>query len=556
VEDDDMKKRGSLALFLSLFCLASLVILTLPAHAGRYQVFAGNDLGMHCMDNDFSTFALLPPGNSLNAQVILKAPKGGTPRLLTGNEASLFYRGVRDTRRLINTTSIGKTNFWDFAALLYGPLAPAPDVGFLGAEMPGRRNQPKPFLNFNATLNRFEVIGIPMTELADSNKGVYPFNPYSMMQILARGPQGRGNLSRLNIVVPVATEMHCGDCHATGAAAATPGFQGVATWSANPDANLQFRENILILHDAVNNTTLLNDKPVLCFQCHYSAATDFLLHGAFQGPTTEQLKHKYLSPAMHAFHGSPQTGGAVPIPDQGLTTCYSCHPGQKTQCLRGPMFQAGLVCQDCHGNLQAVGGVFNLKSTGQPRTPWLSVPQCQSCHSGDAVSHLGADLILQKAYDPTDPAATPVLATNKRFAENNGLFRESTGHGGVACSACHGSPHAEWATNQPNDNVTANSVQKHPGMITECVVCHLNNLAPTINGPHGMHNVNDQAWISDHHNFYESNPDNCKACHGLLLQGTVLSRTAVSRTFRVEDRGRVTIPQGAVVGCAICHEAP
>ena len=93
-------------------------------------------------------------------------------------------------------------------------------------------------------------------------------------------------------------------------------------------------------------------------------------------------------------------------------------------------------------------------------------------------------------------------------------------------------------------------------MIMECVVCHQNNLAPTINGPHGLHNVNDQAWIDAHENFYEGNSDNCKACHGLLLQGTVLSRTAASRTFRVEDRGSVTIPQGAAVGCAICHESP
>jgi hypothetical protein len=550
-----MKQGVFTAMCLCLLWLAGLVFLTLPAHAGKYQVFAGNDLGMHCMDDDFSTFALLPPGNSLNAQVILKAPKGGSPHILTGAEATLFYKGVKDTRKLLNTTSIGKTNFWDFASLLYGPIAPAPDVGFLGAQMPGKKNALRPFASYNASLNRFEVIGIPMTELADQKKGVYAFNPYSMMQIQARGPGGHGNLGKLDIVVPVATEMHCGDCHATGADAATPGFHGVATWSANPNPNVQFRENILLLHDAVNGTSLFANKPVLCFQCHYSAATDFLLHGTFNGPTPEQDK-PFLSRAMHTFHGSPQ-GGVTPIPDNGLSTCYSCHPGARTQCFRGPMFQAGQVCQDCHGNLQAVGGVFPLKTTGQPRKPWLSMPQCQSCHTGDAVNHLGADLILHQAYDPSDPAATPVTSPNQRFAENPGsIFRESKGHGGVNCSSCHGSPHAEWATNQPNDNVTANAIQKHAGMITECVVCHQKNLAPTTDGPHGMHNVNDQGWISEHHSFYERDPNNCKACHGLLLQGTVLSRTAAMRTFRVEDRGSVTIQQGAVVGCAICHEAP
>jgi hypothetical protein len=541
-----MKKGVSTALFLALLWLTGSVTLALPAHAANYQVFAGNDLGMHCMDNDFSTFVILPPGNSLNAQVILKAPAGGNPRILTDAEAALFYRGVKDTRKLINTTSIGKTNFWDFASQLYGSLAPVPDVGFLGAAMPGKRNALQPFAKYNATLNRFEVIGIPMTELSDLKNGVYAFNPYNMMRIQARGPAGRGNLGKLDIVVPVATEMHCGDCHATGAAAATPGFHGVNTWSTNPDTNVQIRENILILHDALNPTVqLFANKPVLCFQCHYSAATDFLLHGAFNPLTTEQAAHKLLSPAMHGFHSSPQTNG-VPIPDNGLSTCYSCHPGEKTQCFRGPMFQSGLVC---HGGLPQVGNAS--------WTPWLSMPQCQSCHTGDAVNHLGADLILKQAFVTGDPAATPVIAPNPRFAENSGsIFRESKGHGGVTCSSCHGSPHAEWATNQPNDNVTANAIQKHPGMITECVVCHKKNLPPTTDGPHGMHNVNDQAWIDAHSDFYERDPKNCQACHGLLLQGTVLSRTAASRTFRVEDRGSVTIPQGVNVGCTICHEAP
>ena len=30
-------------------------------------------------------------------------------------------------------------------------------------------------------------------------------------------------------------------------------------------------------------------------------------------------------------------------------TCYQCHPGTKTKCLRGAMGNGGMVCQDCHG---------------------------------------------------------------------------------------------------------------------------------------------------------------------------------------------------------------
>ncbi len=539
----------------AIVCFLALGGLTGQAHGGNYQVFAGNDLGMHCMDRDFSVFAILPPGNSLNAQVIQKAPRGGNPRILTGVEATLFYRGARDTRGLINTTSIGKTNFWDFVAALYN-RALAPDVGFLGATMPGRRNTPQPFASFNATLNRFEVIGIPITDRADGRNNVFSLNPYNMMEIQARGVT-RGNLGSLKIVAPVSTEMHCAECHATGADAASPGFHGVAVWSNNPNPELQFRENILTLHDAINATTLIADKPVACFQCHYSAAMEFLLTGAITlTPTGDQVGKSLLSPAMHKFHGSPQTNG-IPIPEAGIATCYKCHPGQNTQCLRGPMAQVGLVCQNCHGGMLAVGGAFPLQTTGQPRTPWLAMPQCQSCHSGDALNHLGNDLISRTAYDPNDPAATPLISPNKRFAETTILFRESAEHGGVVCSACHGSPHAEWATNQPNDNVTASAIQRHPGMIIECDVCHnRNNLAPTVNGPHGLHNINDQAWIGAHPGFFRTDPDNCKACHGLLLEGTVISRTAATRTFRAKERGRVTIPQGVTVGCAICHESP
>jgi hypothetical protein len=61
---------------------------------------------------------------------------------------------------------------------------------------------------------------------------------------------------------------------------------------------------------------------------------------------------------------------------------------------------------------------------------------------------------------PADASASPLLALNKRFAENtNALFRFSKGHGGLACQACHGSTHAIWpnVTDGANDNVAANS---------------------------------------------------------------------------------------------------
>jgi len=183
-------------------------------------------------------------------------------------------------------------------------------------------------------------------------------------------------------------------------------------------------------------------------------------------------------------------------------TCYQCHPGTFTKCLRGAMGGSGTFCQDCHGDMEQVGNDFSVAfSTAFPfgspeaaaagsglRIPWADEPGCQSCHLGDAVNQpadtsgfiYAADGIrLLQAWTPVNvapivingtqfqPASTlarPISSPNSRFAEDEidgkrVLFRFSkggraitlpngqqafTGHRGVFCQACHGSTHAEW----------------------------------------------------------------------------------------------------------------
>ncbi len=201
--------------------------------------------------------------------------------------------------------------------------------------------------------------------------------------------------------------------------------------------------------------------------------------------------------------------------------------------------------------------MVNLTSTLAQRRPWVDMPKCQSCHSGDVLDHLGTNLIGMLAYDPNDPAATPLTAVNQRFAENPGqLFRFSQTHGGMACESCHGSPHAEWpAKINTNDNITATQLQGHTGEIVECGVCHLQDLSPTLGGPHGLHNVNDPGWLAQHGVFMQQNRNSCKACHGLDLHGTVLSRVKANRTLsRSKSLGGVTtIAKGNPVNCYACH---
>jgi hypothetical protein len=209
----------------------------------------------------------------------------------------------------------------------------------------------------------------------------------------------------------------------------------------------------------------------------------------------------------------------------------------------------------------AMGGEFPLSSTNEPREPWVSEPRCSACHSGH-----GGDAVGALAYDPNDPAATPIELGASRFAENPGaLYRNSLDdHAGIACEACHGSPHAIWPNRNPNanDNVTAIQLQGHAGTIRECTVCHEPNSFPngTLEGPHGMHPVNDPNWIKSKGDFYHEDfvwnngEDQCAACHGADHRGTRLSRVPVDRVLRDADGVvRATVAAGDIITCGLCH---
>jgi len=54
---------------------------TPPPQTASLVVMAANDLGMHCMDREFSIFSILPPFNVVNVQVI-GHDANGSPILL------------------------------------------------------------------------------------------------------------------------------------------------------------------------------------------------------------------------------------------------------------------------------------------------------------------------------------------------------------------------------------------------------------------------------------------------------------------------------------------
>jgi hypothetical protein len=505
-----------------------------PSSGVGTVLLAFNDLGMHCIDREFSIFSILPPFNVVNAQVVTQ-DGSGKPVVMGANEVELRYAHTMDSAGSTNSSSTGKTDFWQHAESLFG-VNLEPGEGLTGLYMPADNldNQGEQPMEFNSAHGWFSAEGIPITPLDDTFKA----NPYPLMRVSAHDKPSGDLMGFLDVVVPVASETDCQNCHKTGEIAAD---DPAIPWSNDGDPEVQSKKNILILHDESNITDLANSTPVLCSQCHYSAPLD--LSGA--GPTGPQQNLPTFSSAMHAYHGdlvdnlnNPVFPPGAPVED----TCYQCHPGNITQCQRGAMKTGGMDCNACHGDMLSVGGAFALlpdgsidgTNDGGERRPWQDLPRCQSCHTGDA---------------------------NKRFAEeDNSLFRNSKGHGGLACEACHGSTHAVWpnADTNANDNIAAVQLQGYAGTLIECTVCHApGSLALTTSGPHGLHTVNDDRWIDEEHGeFYERNENGCKACHGTDLLGTPLAKMPVARTFRIEDDEIVSFAKNELVGCNRCHGMP
>ena len=117
--------------------------------AGNFQILAANDLGMHCADQDFRVFSILPPYNVLNAQVLKKglepqlmSPADGVHVTYKAIESNYFSDLTDPTRSPDSTNSITatggnlpgvfKNNFW---GPLLSPTNPAVNkIGFKAYE--------------------------------------------------------------------------------------------------------------------------------------------------------------------------------------------------------------------------------------------------------------------------------------------------------------------------------------------------------------------------------------------------------------------------------------
>lgn len=384
------------------------------SNSQTYILIGWNDLGMHCANKDFSKMAVLPPYNNVYAQLILKQT-GQLPQIINvGYKIEYNIPG--------NTYSVGKTNFWTYAQVLFGLPSPLPNnIGLTGNGLNGL---------LDTVNNSFRVTGVPVTPFGDSD--LVNERPFQLIHLAAKQINGTTVLGYTDVVIPVSNEIGCvqSGCHSS-------------------------EQSIKNAHESV--TGYQANAPELCARCHASNALG----------TTGDPEAKSFSFRMHDKHDFIQ-------PMNDIATCYKCHPGPNTQCFRDVMRNA-LVCQNCHGTMSVIAN-----SITNGRRPWLDEPKCGSttCHGSN-------------------------------FAEQPGkLYRESKGHSGLYCSACHGSPHTIFPSREANDNLQSIRLQGHAGAISNCLVCH--SSPPTGAGPHGFTYIGIKqisGSVPAEYNLYQNYPN-------------------------------------------------
>ncbi len=202
-------------------------------------------------------------------------------------------------------------------------------------------------------------------------------------------------------------------------------------------------QDMLEKHDALHPTApgapLSDRTPVLCAECHGSPAL------GTSGPGSAGM---YLSEAVHGAHV------------YRLAQCYDCHPGEQTRCSRSLAHRASDGnCTTCHGSLSEVASSIGAEG----RVPWVDEPRCADCHN----------------------ASIPEVATGST------LYRNATGHGGMYCAACHGSPHAMVPTSEASDNAQALQYQGRALSLGSCGVCHVKSKGRGTDDFDKMHGVSN-----------------------------------------------------------------
>jgi hypothetical protein len=375
-------------LLYTIFAILSVFILTACTNPGEnnngnitpseYIVFAWNDLGMHCLNPSYDKAVILPPYNTLFAQVVTR---GATPEIVTSG-LTVSYKIIN------NTSSYGKRSyggFWDYFTSLFSGPVPAHNIGLTGNGLSGS-------MKING--DHFVADGLPVVPVDDQNI----WNPYQIAEITVKNSGGT-TLAQTRTTVPTSDEISCSKCHGVNAF-----------------------DDILTKHDAHHPTDLVSIKPVLCARCHPSPALGIntgsqmylseAIHGSHStrgatcydchpGATTKcnrSLAHNNSSATdgnCATCHGtmadvaSTITSGRVPWVSE--PACKNCHSASVSGVNTGTVLyrdargHGTLYCSACHGSPHAMYPSREASDNYQPDqyqgTKIKTIGSCGICHS-------------------------------------------------------------------------------------------------------------------------------------------------------------------------------
>jgi len=431
-------------------------------------VLASNDLGMHCVCPSFSKFMILPPFNTLRAQVIRKG--GDDPQVLGSSSGiRVAYSFTENTDASLsadpyyqdwmqNAPKLGfkKYPIKDANGHIQSPLTGAKLAGNMTAQSKGW----------------WEAVGIPaypdVSSLSTAKPMVDPLggpnrNPYLTGNVKVYDSSSK-LLAQTSVTVPTAFGGCC-SCHLK--VAAQLGYPGTAAGSFEAMGFLHSTNSSGINIAQIDPDGDGVPGPIRCSQCHLDPAM-----GDKTAPGGYKLRGKTLpvssltfSDVLHRFHA--QDGMVLGQYDVNIAKdCYQCHPGNGINCYRDHHTNESengvtkLWCIDCHGDLN------QRIAQNQMAKPWsvATLPKCSTCH-------------------------TQGVGENPTLSVLGGTFLNSMTHGGpLLCSTCHGSPHALNPSTLAHDNMQNAALQGGNAMpIGQCSVCHTDKGSGYGTPPHTLH---------------------------------------------------------------------
>jgi hypothetical protein len=392
-----------------------------------YVVLAWNDLGMHCLNPTYDQIVILPPYNTVWAQVI---ERGNPPRIAT---AGITVEYAIEN----NTYSAGKRDygqFWDSAVDLFGSLFSISDlpqdVGLTGKGLSGV---------MDLLGDHFVADGVPVVPVDDEDS----WDPYQVALITVKDAQGEV-LMTTRATVPTSDEINCGKCH-----------------GQEPFAD------ILEEHDEEHPTNLADSKPVLCAGCHGSPALGQMEPGS---------SGIFLSKAIHGSHSDR------------AAACYDCHPGAITECSRSTRHAASDGnCVTCHGSMTTVAS--SIPSSRTPWVDEPVCANCHGDVDGVVTWGLlyrnakGHGQVYCAACHGSPHAMVPsnVATDNYQAMQYQGFSDRAKAIG--SCGVCHNSSRGD------EDDI-GEFAEKHgganPERTTACNVCHTSVPPNTDEWPHSF----------------------------------------------------------------------